>query len=148
MHTHFHLISIFIEVDGLKCFIMYENKAHSYHVQNRNFFPTSDSDTLNYFFFFFSHNLMDLVWISGINIWTKFSSSIELTFMLWDVVAAPNTCRYQQTQIVIMTDSLPHSTSAENLLNDEVRQDEEDEDEHESQITDVFFGFKTFKAEV
>lgn len=44
-------ISIFIEVDGLKCFILYENKAHSYHVQNRKSFPTSDSDSLNDFFF-------------------------------------------------------------------------------------------------
>lgn len=42
--------SIFIEVDELKCFILYEKKAHSYHVQNRTFFPTSDSDRLNDFF--------------------------------------------------------------------------------------------------
>lgn len=36
-----------------------KNKAHSYHVQDRKFFPTSDSDSLDDFFF--SHNLMDLV---------------------------------------------------------------------------------------
>lgn len=79
--TSIYIISITIlrrEVDGLKCIILYENKAHSYYMQDRKWtLSTINSTSLDRHYHWINSLFemhVDLMWISGLTIWPKWTA--------------------------------------------------------------------------